>query len=199
MKHNPVNELTPPKDAVDSAFYNVNPDNSENPDNSSDSPDDSDSIFNLLIFQYQQARRKDKNLSVELFAQANPQYAQRLREVLPLVGHMDKWAEESCGALPAVLGGYKIISKIGQGGMGDVYLAQQRALNRTVAIKVLRNRTENGGTVSLSESAQIRLETESQIIAKLRHTNIWAHPTSWYIDLCIASIFSLNISMFLYP
>ena len=26
-----------------------------------------------------------------------------------------------------------------------------------------------------------------------------AHPTSWYIDLCIASIFSLNISMFLYP
>ena len=26
-----------------------------------------------------------------------------------------------------------------------------------------------------------------------------AHPTSLYIDLCIASIFSLNISMFLYP
>ncbi|MGI8838359.1 MAG: hypothetical protein ACR2H4_17220 [Pyrinomonadaceae bacterium] len=35
------------------------------------------------------------------------------------------------------LGRYEIRSKIGAGGMGEVYLAQDTELHRTVAIKVL--------------------------------------------------------------
>ena len=36
------------------------------------------------------------------------------------------------------LGGFRIVRKIGSGGMGDVYLARQVSMDRMVAVKVLR-------------------------------------------------------------
>jgi eukaryotic-like serine/threonine-protein kinase len=61
---------------------------------------------------------------------------------------------------------YTIVSKIGQGGMGEVWRARDTRLNRDVAIKVL--------PASLSENADRlnRFEQEAQAAGALNHPNI---------------------------
>jgi eukaryotic-like serine/threonine-protein kinase len=64
------------------------------------------------------------------------------------------------------LGHYKILSQLGAGGMGEVYLAEDTKLNRKVAIKLL----PAGSTES--DTANRRLLREAQSAAKLDHPNI---------------------------
>jgi eukaryotic-like serine/threonine-protein kinase len=66
------------------------------------------------------------------------------------------------------LGRYEIRSKIGEGGMGEVYLAQDSRLHRRVAIKFLP-----GDSVA-DEHAKKRLLREAQAAAQLDHPNICA-------------------------
>jgi serine/threonine protein kinase/Tol biopolymer transport system component len=63
---------------------------------------------------------------------------------------------------------YKIIGKLGAGGMGEVYLAQDTKLNRKVALKILR---EN---LLADNQANRRLLREAQAAALLEHPNICA-------------------------
>src|SRR5258705_7961771 len=63
---------------------------------------------------------------------------------------------------------YRIIKKLGKGGMGEVYLAQDTKLDRKVAIKVLTPETV------AKENAKKRLIREAQAAAKLDHPNICA-------------------------
>src|SRR5215469_2710792 len=58
------------------------------------------------------------------------------------------------------LGPYEIISPIGAGGMGEVYRARDRRLNREVAIKLSAERFSD------------RFEAEARAIAALNHPNI---------------------------
>src|SRR5512136_2994196 len=61
---------------------------------------------------------------------------------------------------------YRIIEKIGAGGMGDVYLAEDTELNRQVALKFL--------PLHLCQDAECRarFKREAQAAAKLDHPNI---------------------------
>jgi eukaryotic-like serine/threonine-protein kinase len=69
------------------------------------------------------------------------------------------------GAWPTVPS-YELISKLGQGGMGVVYKARQRQLNRLVALKMIRD----NGQVGPHQFARFRLEAEA--VARLHHPNI---------------------------
>ena len=61
---------------------------------------------------------------------------------------------------------YRIIKKLGRGGMGEVYLAQDTKLDRKVAIKVVR------ADLVAQKNAKKRLIREAQAAAKLDHPNI---------------------------
>jgi len=63
------------------------------------------------------------------------------------------------------LGDYKIISLIGEGGMGEVYLARDTSLGREVAIKLLKLGLGTGDIIR-------RFHQEERILAGLIHPNI---------------------------
>lgn len=65
---------------------------------------------------------------------------------------------------------YHIIKEIGHGGMGTVYLANDKRLDRKVAIKMLKI----SGTFTLEQKSEIisRFQKEARAIAKLSHPNI---------------------------
>src|SRR5881397_2098808 len=63
-------------------------------------------------------------------------------------------------------GNYEILGKIARGGVGVIYKARQKGLERTVALKVLQ-----GGTAATPEQIK-RFMYEAQAAAKLQHANI---------------------------
>jgi len=65
------------------------------------------------------------------------------------------------------VGRYSVLEPIGEGGMGVVYKAWDPQLDRTVALKVLRNNRARGGMPGGAE-----LLAEAQTLAKLEHPNI---------------------------
>lgn len=62
-------------------------------------------------------------------------------------------------------GKYRILSVIGSGGMGSIYLAKHIMLDKTVALKTFKS-------YNLSQEAKLRFQREAQAIAKLNNPNI---------------------------
>ena len=60
---------------------------------------------------------------------------------------------------------YTFVKELARGGMGTVYLAEDRELNRLVAIKVLN-------TPEVTDNLRKRMVREAQIIARLEHPGI---------------------------
>jgi Tol biopolymer transport system component len=107
--------------------------------------------------------------------QACPQPDKR-REVESLL-LADKQAQHSFLSGPALgsteelavgrrLGIYEIVSRIGAGGMGDVYQARDTKLGRSVAIKVLRLEFDH------DPERLSRFQREARLLASLNHPNI---------------------------
>jgi WD40 repeat protein/tRNA A-37 threonylcarbamoyl transferase component Bud32 len=85
--------------------------------------------------------------------------------------HPDSEAPAPTGSVAATgtgawVPGYDIIRELGRGGMGVVYQARQRKLNRPVALKMILAGSHTG-------AADLgRFQTEAESIARLRHPNI---------------------------
>lgn len=67
---------------------------------------------------------------------------------------------------PPLVRGYEIFEEIGSGGMGVVYRAKHRDLNRVVALKMLRS-----SAIGDVESRE-RFRAEAEAVARLQHPNI---------------------------
>lgn len=61
---------------------------------------------------------------------------------------------------------YVILDKLGEGGMGVVYTAYDPDLDRQIALKILRSRTDKRGVSTK------RLKREAQALAQLSHPNV---------------------------
>jgi len=93
----------------------------------------------------------------------------RPRDSFPKIletGSMLKLATELVEDVPARLGSYRVLERIGEGGMGVVYLAEQDPpLVRRVAIKLARSAVPG-------DRALARFESERRTLAVMNHPNI---------------------------
>src|ERR1051325_9385912 len=78
-----------------------------------------------------------------------------------------KWlSDDKLDHLLDVVGArYEFVKELGRGGMGTVYLAEDRELDRQVAIKVLN-------APEATDGLRERMIREAQIIARLEHPGI---------------------------
>ena len=65
-----------------------------------------------------------------------------------------------------VIQGYRILERLGRGGMGSVYRAEQTGMNRIVALKILRR------PFGKEEEHVERLRREARLVGSLDHPNI---------------------------
>ena len=112
--------------------------------------------------------RSGQKVSIESFATAFPGHSAELLELLPLAADMEKlnvsWNMENFPELPE--SDFKLLKKIGSGGMGTVYEAEQLSLQRRVAVKVLSPRLFD------DEAQKAQFVNEARLIAQLHHPNI---------------------------
>src|SRR5688572_18288370 len=99
------------------------------------------------------------------FTRTTPALALAPTEVGTLPGSAGTDAEAS---VPARVGRYLVLDRLGHGGLGVGYSAYDPQLDRKVAIKLLRSVGE------LGPEAQKRLLREAQAMAKLSHINVIA-------------------------
>jgi len=77
-------------------------------------------------------------------------------------------AEETAAFIGREFGAYTIVDLLGSGGMGDVYRARDRQLDRDVAIKILPP------LFTKDTDRLVRFEREAKILAALNHPHIGA-------------------------
>lgn len=134
--------------------------------------DEKDELLATLAEAFLERIRKGEGISVEDYAAAHPELADDLRELLPVmldvegVGRTTQPPAPHLAHYPERLGDYRLLSRIGSGGMGTVFRALQESLHREVAVKIL------APSWSADPKHSEAFEKESRVIAALRHTNI---------------------------
>ncbi len=95
--------------------------------------------------------------------------ADHLEKALVDVLQSDSVFPEGELKFPRPYGKYSLRTEMGRGGMGVVYLAEQKSLGREVALKIL-SRSHH----PVTQEAETRFQQEGRLMAKLSHPNIVA-------------------------
>jgi serine/threonine-protein kinase len=141
-----------------------------------------------LIKHWHELRQQGQTLSLEQLCAGSPERLDELRRHVRAVAQMESFlavvadddestldqlatppakpARSEPTAVPEGLAGYEILGELGRGGMGVVYRARQKGLNRTVALKMILA----GKGAGAEQVARFR--TEAEAVAHLQHPNI---------------------------
>jgi hypothetical protein len=121
--------------------------------------------------------RAGERPSLTEYAERLPERADEVRDLFPALVEMERLkpitADLTGGYIPSAepsdptqLGDFRIIRRVGSGGMGIVYEAVQESLGRHVALKLLP------AEALLDPKKLERFRREAKAAAKLHHTNI---------------------------
>lgn len=133
--------------------------------------------IDALVDRFMQQQRDGMAPSIDQFVQHYPEHQSELRQVLETVLIVDRLRpdsqpdvfegmESSHGAALPQIKDYQLLRVAGRGGMGVVYEAIQKSLDRRVALKVLPQ------SLMPNQRARQRFQLEARAAAKLHHTNI---------------------------
>ncbi len=99
---------------------------------------------------------------LEKLCAAHPEHAAEIRALARLSASLTRAAD----ATPKSIGPYRILERLGEGGMGTVYLAeQQEPIKRRVALKLIKLGMDSKAVVA-------RFEQERQALALMQHDGI---------------------------
>jgi serine/threonine protein kinase len=112
-----------------------------------------------------------ETVDVDQLVAAHPEQASAFRKILPTLRELARREEEEqFGARTAgaetSFGGFQIVREIGRGGMGIVYEANQIAIGRRVALKVLPM------AAAMDPKALQRFQLEAKVAGLLQHPRI---------------------------
>ncbi|MFO0983351.1 MAG: serine/threonine-protein kinase [Planctomycetota bacterium] len=110
----------------------------------------------------------DGERAVEAVCERHPELAPQVRRGLARLRALGMAGDEPAvmDAFPERLGNFKLLRRLGCGGMGVVYLAEQESLGRRVALKVIRPES------LYFPGARDRFEREIKAVAQLEHPGI---------------------------
>ncbi|MFO0845854.1 MAG: serine/threonine-protein kinase [Gemmataceae bacterium] len=129
---------------------------------------DPDAVVRLAAWEFELRRRTEPDLEpgeyARRFPDQAPELAERLAEVSTVYAPRSASVPAETG--PPEIPGYEVLEELGRGGMGVVYKAKQVALDRLVALKVIR------AELSPHPAARQRFAAEARAIARLDHSGI---------------------------
>src|SRR5262249_31012790 len=134
---------------------------------------DDERMLDLLV-QWEELARAGKSPTPEELCPGDPALQEALRQRIRRRQKMQAFLDlptqcpETRTATPTVpnVEGYEVLDVLGHGGMGLVYRARQKGLNRPVALKMILS----GAGAGPAERARFR--TEAEAVARLAHPNI---------------------------
>ena len=111
--------------------------------------------------------------AIEAVCAAHPEHAPELRERIGVLLQMGLFENEGAAdnEFPEQLGPFRLRRRLGGGGMGVVYEAEQEPLGRTVALKLIRPEH------LYFPRARERFRRETEAVARLQHPSIVAIHT----------------------